>query len=91
MLPNTPQSVIAYYGAMLGGGIVVQTNPLYTERELEYQMKDSGAKFIVCLDILLPRASTVKPETDLEAYYCNRYQGLFTISEKLNLSVHSKT
>lgn len=66
MLPNTPQSVIAYYGAMLGGGIVVQTNPLYTERELEYQMKDSGAKFIVCLDILLPRASTVKPETDLE-------------------------
>ncbi len=37
MLPNTPQSVISYYGALLGGAVVVQTNPLYTERELEYQ------------------------------------------------------
>ncbi len=66
MLPNTPQAVISYYGALLAGGIVVQTNPLYTERELEYQMKDSGSKFLVCLDILLPRASNVKPNTDLE-------------------------
>ncbi|TFB24975.1 long-chain-fatty-acid--CoA ligase [Filobacillus milosensis] len=66
MLPNTPQSVIAYYGALLGGGIVVQTNPLYTERELEYQLKDSGAKFLVCLDILLPRATNVKDQTDVK-------------------------
>ncbi|RPF55425.1 long-chain-fatty-acid--CoA ligase [Aquisalibacillus elongatus] len=66
MLPNSPQSVISYYGALLAGGIVVQTNPLYTERELEYQMKDSGAKFLVCLDILLPRANNVKGETNLE-------------------------
>lgn len=66
MLPNTPQSVIAYYGALLGGATVVQTNPLYTERELEYQLNDSGAKFLVCLDILLPRANHVKNETSLE-------------------------
>src|SRR5690625_3712338 len=51
MLPNCPQAVISYYGALMAGGIVVQTNPLYTERELEYQMIDSGAKYIVCLDI----------------------------------------
>ncbi|GEL76811.1 long-chain-fatty-acid--CoA ligase [Tenuibacillus multivorans] len=66
MLPNTPQSVISYYGALLAGGVVVQTNPLYTERELEYQLKDSGAKIIVCLDILLPRAENVKDDTYLE-------------------------
>ncbi|SFB16959.1 MULTISPECIES: AMP-binding protein [unclassified Bacillus (in: firmicutes)] len=66
MLANTPQSVIAYYGILLAGGIVVQTNPLYTERELEYQMKDSGAKAIVTLDILYPRVSKVMPQTDLE-------------------------
>lgn len=66
MLPNTPQAVVTYYGALMAGGIVVQVNPLYTERELAYQMKDSGAKFIVCLDILLPRVSKVKEETDLE-------------------------
>ncbi|PKR79232.1 long-chain fatty acid--CoA ligase [Halalkalibacillus sediminis] len=66
MLPNTPQAVISYYGALMAGGIVVQTNPLYTERELEYQLKDSGSKFLVCLDILLPRASSVKGNTDVE-------------------------
>src|SRR4051812_39184441 len=43
MLPNTPQAVISYFAILMTGGIVVQTNPLYTERELEYQMKDSGA------------------------------------------------
>ncbi|HLS20283.1 MAG TPA: long-chain-fatty-acid--CoA ligase [Bacillota bacterium] len=66
MLPNSPQAVISYYGALLAGGIVVQTNPLYTERELAYQMQDSGAEFIVCLDILLPRVSNVKDETNLK-------------------------
>jgi long-chain acyl-CoA synthetase len=66
MLANTPQSVISYFGILLAGGIVVQTNPLYTERELEYQMKDSGAKAIITLDILYPRASKVMPQTDLQ-------------------------
>ncbi|GAA0456546.1 long-chain-fatty-acid--CoA ligase [Alkalibacillus silvisoli] len=66
MLPNTPQAVIAYYGTLLAGGVVVQTNPLYTERELEYQMSDSGAKVLVCLDILLPRVNAIKDETKLE-------------------------
>jgi long-chain acyl-CoA synthetase len=66
MLPNTPQSVIAYYGILMAGGIVVQTNPLYMERELEYQMKDSGAKAIITLDILFPRVSKVMPHTDLK-------------------------
>jgi long-chain acyl-CoA synthetase len=66
MLPNMPGSVISYFGILLAGGVVVQTNPLYTERELEYQMKDSGAKAIISLDILFPRISKVKAQTDLE-------------------------
>ncbi|MGM0830412.1 MAG: long-chain-fatty-acid--CoA ligase [Bacillota bacterium] len=66
MLPNTPQSVIAYYGILYAGGIVVQTNPLYMEREIEYQMKDSGAKVILTLDILYPRVSKVMKNTELE-------------------------
>ncbi|MCA0969874.1 long-chain-fatty-acid--CoA ligase [Halobacillus litoralis] len=66
MLPNCPQSVIAYYGILMAGGIVVQTNPLYMERELEYQLKDSGAKMIICLDILYPKAANVKPNIPLE-------------------------
>lgn len=66
MLPNSPQAVISYYATLMAGAIVVQTNPLYKERELEYQLKDSGATFIVCLDILLPRVANVRPKTDLK-------------------------
>jgi len=66
MLPNCPQAVITYYGILLAGGVVVPTNPLYTEREIEYQMKDSGAKAIVTLDILFPRVSKIFTQTNLE-------------------------
>ena len=66
MLPNCPQGAIAYYGILYSGAIVVQTNPLYTERELEYQMKDSGAKAIITLDLLYPRVTKILKNTQLE-------------------------
>ncbi|CAM3923609.1 AMP-binding protein [Lederbergia lenta] len=66
MLPNCPQSVISYYGVLYAGGIVVQTNPLYTERELEYQMKDSAAEVIIGLDLLYPRISKIMKNTQLK-------------------------
>ena len=50
MLPNLLQYPIALFGALRAGLIVVNTNPLYTERELEHQLKDSGAKAIVILE-----------------------------------------
>ncbi|MCA1318694.1 long-chain-fatty-acid--CoA ligase [Bacillus tianshenii] len=66
MLPNCPQAVISYYGVLFAGGIVVQTNPLYMERELEYQINDSGSQIIITLDILYPRVSKVKALTKLK-------------------------
>ena len=66
MLPNCPQSAIAFFGTLYSGAIVVQTNPLYTERELKYQMINSGAKAIIALDILYPRIVNVVNETSLE-------------------------
>lgn len=66
MLPNCPQGVISFFGILMVGGVVVQTNPTYTERELEYQMKDSGAKMILAMDILFPRVSAVASRTDIE-------------------------
>ncbi|XWN53584.1 long-chain-fatty-acid--CoA ligase [Anoxybacillus flavithermus] len=66
MLPNCPQAVISYYAILFAGGIVVQTNPLYTERELEYQLNDSGAKIIIALDLLYPRIMKVKAHTKIE-------------------------
>ncbi|MDQ0256450.1 long-chain acyl-CoA synthetase [Evansella vedderi] len=66
MLANTPQAVIAYYGALFAGAIVVQTNPLYVEREIEHQMTDSGSKVMICLDLVYPRVAKVKEKTQLE-------------------------
>ncbi|WP_088042942.1 AMP-binding protein [Bacillus sp. EAC] len=66
MLPNSPQAVIAYYGILFADAIIVQTNPLYTERELEYQMNDSGAVAIICLDLLINRVYSVKKATNLQ-------------------------
>ncbi|REK74423.1 long-chain-fatty-acid--CoA ligase [Paenibacillus paeoniae] len=62
MLPNCPQAVIAYYAVLFAGAVVVQTNPLYVERELEHQLKDSGASAIITLDLLYDRLSRVRGE-----------------------------
>ncbi len=46
-LPNTPQLVFAYFGVLKAGGVLVMCNPVYKERELEYQIKDSGAEIVI--------------------------------------------
>jgi long-chain acyl-CoA synthetase len=46
-LPNIPQFIISYFGILKAGAIVVTCSPLYKERELEYQLKDSGSKAVV--------------------------------------------
>ncbi|WP_194842129.1 long-chain-fatty-acid--CoA ligase [Gracilibacillus salitolerans] len=65
MLPNCPQSVISYYGALMIGAIVVQTNPLYVERELEHQLNDSGASVLIALDHLFKRVKNVLPKIEV--------------------------
>ena len=50
MLPNTLQYPIALFGALRAGLVVVNTNPLYTARELRHQLEDSGAKAILVLE-----------------------------------------
>ncbi len=65
-LPNCPQYVIAYYGTLRAGGIVVPSNPLYVTREIEHQMKDSGATFAVVLSLLYPRVKQVRAHTTLK-------------------------
>jgi len=54
MLPNTPQFVIAFYGALRAGATVVPCNPLYTVPELKHQLADSGAETVVVLSRLYP-------------------------------------
>jgi long-chain acyl-CoA synthetase len=65
-LPNIPQYPIAFYGALRAEAIVVPTNPLYTEREMQYQLADSGARALVTLDTLYPIAQAIRKQTVLE-------------------------
>jgi len=67
LLPNIPQIVIANYAAFRIGAVAVMNNPLYTERELEYQLNDSDSKVLVTLDLLLPRALKLKGKTKIES------------------------
>ncbi len=64
-MPNCPQYSIAYFGALRAGGIVVPSNPLYVPREIEHQVKDSGATFVVVLSLLYPRLKQVRNRLDL--------------------------
>ena len=66
MLPNIPQMVIGYYGAVRTGAIAVATNPLYHEHELEVQLKDSGSETLVALDMFYPVISRVLPKTGVK-------------------------
>ena len=52
MLPNLPQYPMVHYAVMKLGGIIVPTNPLYVEREIEYQLMNSKAEFIIVLNLL---------------------------------------
>lgn len=65
LLPNIPQVVIANYATWRIGAIATQNNPLYTERELTYQLNDSDATVLVTLDLLVPRALKIKPDTKI--------------------------
>ncbi|WP_323115057.1 long-chain-fatty-acid--CoA ligase FadD1 [Pseudomonas guariconensis] len=65
-LPNVLQYPVAVFGAMRAGLIVVNTNPLYTAREMEHQFNDSGAKALVCLANMAHLAEKVVPKTQVK-------------------------
>jgi long-chain acyl-CoA synthetase len=65
-LPNVPQFIIAYFGVLKVGAIVTAISPMHREREVEYQLNDSGAQTIVALDSLYPIVEKVGEKTKLK-------------------------
>lgn len=59
-MPNTPQFMIIYFGIMRVGGVVVATNPLYIERELEYQLQDCAAETVFVMSRYYPTLKNVQ-------------------------------
>lgn len=65
-MPNLTQYPVVVFGAMRAGLIVVNTNPLYTTREMEHQFNDSGAKALVVLANMADNAEKVLPHSSIE-------------------------
>ena len=65
VLPNSPQYVIAFYGALRAGAIVVPTNPLYTPREMAHQFNATEADVVVVLSRMYPVVKAIAPQTPL--------------------------
>lgn len=65
LLPNTIPCVVSYYAVLSIGAIAVMNNPLYTDRELEYQLTDSGAQTLITLDLLAGRMIALRSRTPI--------------------------
>jgi len=65
-LPNIPQAIIADYAIFRIGAVTVMCNPLYTERELAYQLNDSDSRLIITLTLLVPRIEKIQAQTKIE-------------------------
>jgi long-chain acyl-CoA synthetase len=66
MMPNLIQYPIALFGALRAGLVVVNTNPLYTAREMHHQFKDSGAKAIVICENFAHNLEKIIPDTGIK-------------------------
>ena len=63
LIPNTPQFVMAYFAVLKAGGVVVATNPQYTEREIKHQANDSGMKLMILMSNYYELVKRVQPDT----------------------------
>ncbi len=66
LLPNLPQFIIAYYGILKAGAVVVPLNPLYTERELTFHLTDSGAGTLVTIPMFMEKVAALEGKTPLK-------------------------
>jgi len=65
-LPNLPQFVVAFHGALRAGCVVVPMNPQYKSREISHLLEDSGATTVVALADLVPFVQQVRDDTGVE-------------------------
>lgn len=72
MLPNLPQTFVAFWGVLKAGAVAVMTNPLYMESELMHLMHDSGAKHIILLDMFWPKIEPLREALGLEVCIVTR-------------------
>ena len=90
LMPNCPPFAIALFGVLRAGAIVVQTNPLYTPRELEEMYVDAGVETVVCVDLFFKNVAKAKASTpvkrvvvtDIKEYLPGLLAALYPIKKK---------
>ena len=82
-LPNILQYPVVLFGALRAGLIVVNTNPLYTEREMEHQFNDSGAVALVVLANMAAKAENVLPRTGIRHVIVTEIADLHPLFKRL--------
>ena len=67
-MPNCPQAVISCFAVLKAGGIAVESNPIYVERELEHQLTDAGAETVITLDMkmLYPKVKAIREKANVK-------------------------
>ena len=65
-MPNTPQFVMAYFGILKAGGVVVATNPLYTPTEIEHQASDAGIEIMFVMTNFYKTIKAAQPKTKIK-------------------------
>jgi long-chain acyl-CoA synthetase len=65
-MPNTPQFVMAFYGILKAGGVVVATNPLYTPPEIEHQASDAGIEYMFVMTNFYNTIKKAQPKTKIK-------------------------
>jgi long-chain acyl-CoA synthetase len=83
MLPNTLAYPICAFGALKAGCVVVNINPLYTPRELQQQLQDSGAEVLVVLDHFGDKVAAVVPHTTVRAIVVTSIADFFPLVPRL--------
>ncbi|MCY4444469.1 MAG: AMP-binding protein [Proteobacteria bacterium] len=83
MCPNLLQYPVALFGALQAGATIVNVNPLYTPRELEHQLKDSGAETIVILKNFAHTLEKALPKTQIKHIIVTEIGDLFPLPKQL--------
>ncbi|NLG29029.1 MAG: AMP-binding protein [Chloroflexi bacterium] len=89
-MPNCPQYIIAYYGALRAGAVVVPCNPLYVARELQHQLLDAGVRVIVVTSNFYSVVREIRAQTPIDLaivanikdYFPPVLKALFTVAKE---------
>jgi len=69
MMPNLPQTIIAFWGVLRAGAIGVMTNPLYMETEIVHQFNDADVRTCITLDLLWPKLDKLRGSIPVEKFF----------------------